>query len=130
MLEKLLADIGLTPEETKIYLFLLEAGPNTVGTLATKVAIPRPSLYGLLKKLQKKGMVVESLKNGVKLFSAEPYAKIEKVFDQQIELLENKRNLYKEMLPEIERIMPSVFLSPKFQLYEGNEGVKHVLKDM
>ena len=101
-----------------------------MGVLATKVAVPRPSLYGFLKKLQAKGMVAQSLKNGVKLFSAESPAKIETVFNQQIESLQNKKKLYKEMLPEIEKVMPSKFLSPKFQLYEGNEGVKHVLKDM
>ena len=129
-LETILSTIGLTSEETKTYLLLLETGPTTVGVLAKRMALPRPSLYGFLKRLQVRGVVTQSLKNGVKTFAAESPAKIENIFNQEIELLQNKRQLYHELLPEIEKVIPSKFLTPKFQLYEGKEGVKHVLKDM
>jgi hypothetical protein len=34
------------------------------------------------------------------------------------------------LLPSLEKIIPSKFINPKFQLFEGKEGVQHVLEDM
>jgi len=130
MLNNILSGLGLTTEETNTYVLLLELGPTTVGNLAQKMGKPRPSLYGFLKRLQEKGMVVQSLKFGTKTFLAEPPEKITLLFKQKIEDLENKQKLYNNILPELEKTIPSKFLNPKFQLYEGENGLKHVLKDM
>lgn len=130
MLDNILAALGLTEEETKTYVLLLETGPSTVSVLAAKMGKPRPSLYGFLKRLQEKGMVAQSSKFGVRIFLAEPPQKINLLFQQRIEELESKQSLYKKLIPELEGGAPPKPLNPKFQLYEGENGLKHVLKDM
>lgn len=117
-------------KEVETYLLLLEVGPITASNLAKKLNIPRSSLYGFLKRLQDKGLVAQSIKLGVKTFSAEPPEKIHLLFEQELEDLQNKQKQYKDLLPELKKHQPSKFISPKFQLFEGEEGVKHILKDM
>ncbi len=128
MINKLLSKLGLSDEEIKTYLFVLESGEQTAGLMAQRLGFPRPSLYGFLKKLMERGLILESVKNGVKTFTATPAEKINLIFDQQIEELKNNKKQFEEMLPEIVKGSGKM-LSPKFQLFEGRENVQHVIKD-
>lgn len=130
MLERLLTSLGFTPEETRTYLLLLETGPTTVGVLAKKTGTPRPSLYGFLRNLHKKGLVSQSQQEGVQTFAAESPAKLNTIFEQRIEDLEYNRAQFVEVLPDLEKRIPFGLLQPRFQLFEGEHGVQHVLKDM
>lgn len=130
MLTNILAGLDLKEEEVETYVLLLEIGPSTVSQLAKKMGKPRPSLYGFLKRLQEKGIVTQSLKLGVRTYLAESPEKISLLFRQKIEDLEDKQKRYQQLLPQLGKTLASKFLNPKFQLYEGEEGVKHILKDM
>ncbi len=130
MINNILTTLKLTDEEIKTYWLLVETGESTAGNLAKKIGIPRPSLYGFLKRIQDKGMITQSMKCGVKTFIAEPPEKIGLLLQQQIEQLQNQQKLYQQLLPELKKHRPSKFLTPKFQLFEGVEGVQNALKDM
>ncbi len=131
MLEEILTNLELDADEIKTYLTLLESGPITAGVLAKKMAVPRPSLYGFLERLHQRGLVSEQLNfESVKVFAAEPPEKVSMLFDQQIEHLQKQQHLYKDFLPELLKTRATKYLSPKFQLFEGQDGVRHVLKDM
>lgn len=130
MLNELFAALDLSEEETKTYTLLLEMGPTTATKLSEKLGKPRPSLYGFLKRLQDKGMVTQSLKLGVRIFSAEPPAKIDILFKQRIAELSDKQIKFQELLPDLEKKIPSKLLTPKFQIYEGPAGLQRVLQDM
>ena len=128
MIDKTLEKLGLRDEEAKTFIFLLENGEQTAGNLAKKTGLSRPSLYGFLKKLQKNGLVVESQKNGVKTFHASSKEKIQAVLGEQIEELEKGKSDIEKMFAELGK--GTLTTSPKFQFFEGIEGVQHVLKDM
>jgi len=128
MIEKTLEKLGLRDEEIKTFIFLLENGEQTAGNLAKKTGLSRPSLYGFLKKLQKKGLVIESLKNGVKTFQTSSKEKIQAVLDEQIKGLEKGKSDIEKVFAEIGK--GALATSPKFQFFEGKDGVQHVLKDL
>lgn len=130
MLETSFSALGLNEEETTTYLSLLETGPITVGALSHKLGKPRPSLYGFLKRLQDKGLVTQSSKAGVRTYLAEAPEKVGLLFQKKLDDLSREHHAYQEMLPSLLKKIPSAFLSPKFQLYEGAEGLQFVLKDM
>mgnify|MGYP001580181198 CR=1 FL=1 len=130
MLNDILSNLGITEEEAKAYVLLLEMGSATVSQLAQKMGKPRPSLYGFLKRLQAKGLVTQSMKMSVRTFAAEQPLKISLLLKQKAEDMAEKHKSFQNLLPELEKTIPSKFLSPKFQLYEGEEGLKHVLRDM
>lgn len=131
MIEDLLNPLGINAEMTKIYLALLETGSITAGDLAKRLGMPRPSLYGHLEKLHGVGMVAQSVNaSGVKTFTAEPPEKISLLFNQKIEYLNDAREHYSNAVTSLQQQFPTTLLRPKFQLFEGEEGVRHVLKDM
>lgn len=53
-LELLLISSGLTKKETKIYLFLLEKGPNKALKIFRDLKMKKGNTYALLEKLTKK----------------------------------------------------------------------------
>jgi HTH-type transcriptional regulator, sugar sensing transcriptional regulator len=128
MIDKTLERLGLRDEEIKTFLFLLENGEQTAGNLAKKTGLSRPSLYGFLQKLQKSGLVVESQKNGVKIFHAVSQEKVQAVLDEQIIELEKGKLDIVKLFSEIQK--GENIISPKFQLFDGKEGLQQILKDM
>ncbi len=129
MLSQKLINIGIKEDEIKTFLFLLENGEQVAGKIATKTGLSRPSLYGYLKNLQEKGLVFQSQKDGIKTFSAAPQEKIEMVLDEKIkEMTEVKSSIMKAFL-EIQKGGKSSS-TPRFQIFEGKEEVKNILRDI
>jgi len=52
-----LKHIGLSNNEAKVYLAMLELGPSPVLDIAAKAAINRPTTYVQIELLKKKGLV-------------------------------------------------------------------------
>ena len=130
MLNTLLSVLNLDEDEVKTYLLLLETGPITVGDLAKKLAVPRSSLYGFLKRLQDRNLVIQSIKYNIKTFAAESPEKINLLFNQKKEELQKSQQLYQEILPELKKHQPSKFLPPRIQWFEGQEGMQNQIKDL
>ncbi len=70
MLEKNLEEYGLSKNEAKVYLALLELGLVNVGEISKKSKIYRTNIYDALNSLIKKGLVGYVAKNNVKQFEA------------------------------------------------------------
>lgn len=128
-LNDILVALGFDKDEIRTYSVLLEHGPTTAGALAKKLGIVRSSLYGMLRRLQDGGLVIQSLKAGVKIFVAEEPEKISLLFDQKIGALQEKQELYKAILPTLRAKRAVDLLKPTFQFFEGEEGMRNVLKD-
>ncbi len=129
-MDTILASLGISPEESRIYLYLLDSKEVSASAVARSLGIPRPSIYGLLKKLSEKGLMKESQRNGIKVFSAEQPEKINLLFEKQKELLVSNQDAYKKLLPELQKKETIRFNNPKLQLFEGTEGLKKILNDM
>ena len=118
-----------TRDEIKVFLFLLENGEQTAGKIAVKTGLSRPSLYGFLKNLQEVGLVTQSQINGVKAFSTSSQEKIEIVLDEKIkEITDAKSSILKTFL-EIQKGQKPTSV-PRFQILEGKEEVKNILRDI
>lgn len=129
MIDALLSKLGFNDGEIKTYLFVLESGEQTAGFIAQRLGLPRPSIYGFLERLISKGLIIESKKNSVKTFTASPVEKIGQIFDQEIDDLRSNKNNFNKILPELIKGQGKTF-TPKFQLFEGKENVKNIIKDV
>ena len=58
-LTEILTTLDLDSSESSCYIFLLKNGATSVGKLSRKIGIPRSSLYGVLDRLGKRGLVGE-----------------------------------------------------------------------
>lgn len=122
--------LGFAAEEIRTYSALLEHGAITAGALSKKSGIVRSSLYGILKRLQDGGLITQTLQGGVKVFIAKEPEIISQLFEQKIDELQYKRELYQTILPTLRAKRPFNLLKPTFQLFEGEEGMRNILKDM
>jgi sugar-specific transcriptional regulator TrmB len=93
MHEEVLKDMGLGINESKVYLALIELGRSTVGNISKKCKVHRTNVYDSLRKLESKGIVVASEKDGTKCFDAkDPH--------ELINLLKKKEEKLKQILPQ------------------------------
>lgn len=129
MIDKKLASIGLKEDETKTFLFLLENPQQTAGVIAKRTGLSRPSLYGYLKNLQEKGLVLQSQRDGVKVFSATSKEKIDIVFNEYMSEITSAKNAIYDAFSEIQKgNKPTA--SPRLQIFEGKKEMQHLTRDL
>ena len=71
MLVSDLEQLGLSEEEAKVYLAVLELGGSYVSAIAKKAGIHRVSCYHTLDNLKKKGVISSFTKDNIKYFSVD-----------------------------------------------------------
>lgn len=114
--------LGLTETEGKIYMALLELGGGYVSTVARRAKLPRVNCYYTIEKLHQQGLVGVIRKGNVHYYTAEPPQKL-------VNILEEKSEYAKKILPELLSITNALALKPKIKYYEGMEGIKNIFED-
>jgi sugar-specific transcriptional regulator TrmB len=119
MKETLLMDLGLSKNESKIYISLLEIGSSSATKIADASGIHRVNVYDSVHRLKDKGLVCEVSKNGKRQYQAAPP--------------ENLRNIIKEKEIKLNKIITQLQLSndlnqntSEVQLYEGWDFIRNI----
>jgi len=129
-LKNLLTKIGLTQNESKCYLSLIEKGPLNIQELSRRTNIHRVNIYQVIDGLEVKGCVNYSVKNKYrkKVIPASPRHLVEIVNKKQRELKKVELKL-KDTLPELLGSFKHAGESPAVRFFEGLEGVKQALDE-
>lgn len=130
MINDILTALDLEEIEVKAYLTLLENGAMPGSTLGKKLGIPRSSGYAILQSLIEKGLVNQSIYQSKKHFAAENLQKVNLLFEQKVQTLQDKQRLFKKVLPSLQKKLPTKFLTPIFQIFEGKDGLQQLIKDV
>lgn len=121
-----LKQLGLSDNETKVYLAALELGQATVQELGKKSGVKRTTVYTAIDGLKEKGIISQIKKGAKTLLMAES----PEVLGQ---IAERRAQMFKESLPELKSIYNIGGEKPKVRFYEGREGYyavyKNILKD-
>lgn len=117
-----LKEFGLNEKEAKIYLALLEMGESKAHQIAKKTQIIRPTVYDILEKLSRDGLVGSYEKRKIKHYVASDPEKIKR------KLLEKQR-AFDSLLPQLKSVYNTLKAKPKISFYEGVEGIKTVFED-
>ncbi|OGM99002.1 MAG: hypothetical protein A2915_03515 [Candidatus Yanofskybacteria bacterium RIFCSPLOWO2_01_FULL_41_34] len=128
MFEKL-RHLGLSENEAKIYMAMLELGPSIVVEIARKSQINRPTSYVQIESLKKKGLVSTQIKGKKQYFMAESPDKLELLIDSEFKTLENKKSELNTFLPELLNLFNSSDQRPHVKFFEGKEGVLALQKE-
>lgn len=120
-IQKLLADVGLLPSESKVYLSTLELGPSTVQHISAKAKISRTAAYEAIELLQKRGLMTSSLLGKKRLYASEDPARI-------VSYLKAEQQRFSATLSDIERTVDTMRLlaggtRPTVKVYEGDEAL-------
>ncbi len=123
MIEKDLQFLGLSDEETKIYLTLLKFGTSPVTQIARLTKIGRVNCYHHIQKLIQKGLISQSQKSKVKQFSAEN----PRIF---LNREKERTNVAQELIPQLIALSAGSSQKPRIQLFEGKSGIRNILETM
>ncbi len=122
-LENKLRKIGLTQNETKVFIGLLKIGESKTGPLIKDSDVGSGRIYEILDSLIMKGLVSFVTKNNVKHYKALPLEKISSY-------IENKKHQLDLLKLDINSIIPLVNKEVNdkkgtiVEIYEGIEGIK------
>jgi len=121
--KEILKGIGLTENESEIYLILLKEGESTIYEIADHSKISRPNIYDIIKKLKEKGLVSSITKKNKKYFkSTTP--------ENLYNILKEKESNLLEILPKLKEIYETSEVKPIIEVYRGVEGLKSLMNDM
>ena len=118
-----LKNIGLTDNEAKVYLAMLELGPAPVLEIATKAGINRPTAYFQIEGLKKRGLVSAQTKGSKQLFIAESPDQLKHLIERERLLVDQKKSELEEILPDLTELFSSWEDRPTVRYYEGKEGL-------
>ncbi len=122
--------LGLTGDEAKVYLCLLE-GPMTHLQIARKSGVNRTKIYRIADQLSKIGLISETVnEEGRELAAADP-SNLEISLTTAEERLKAKRQVLKGALPVLHKIYRSSGTLSELDFavnsYEGIDGFKQML---
>ena len=124
-LKQILGELGLSANESAIYLFLLSRGECTTGPIIKGTGIANSRVYESLRTLISRGVVTYVVAADGKHFSAADPA----VLSQQ---LEERAKRLKSALPQLRNLIPLAGVGKSLQtasaIYEGFEGFKTAFK--
>lgn len=118
---KLLKEIGLTENESKIYLFLLKNGSSTTGSIIKETNVSNSRVYESLNSLTTKGLVSYTIqKNGKHFEATDPKMLLERE--------EERKKKIDSLLPELVKMQGKGDKETVSAIYEGFGGFKTAFK--
>ncbi len=117
-----LEEVGLTKNEVKVYLRLLQRGPAPAGKVAEKLDVHRPNVYDALEKLVARGLVTYVFQDEKKIFQAANPEALHAV-------LEEKQIQLKKLIPELKTHAALAETKARAHIFEGNAGIKAMTDD-
>ena len=120
MITEVLKDIGLSGNETKIYLALLDLGPSLMGELCGKTKIHRRNVYDSIEMLKDKGFVSSTIINNRNVFEAVNPERI-------LQMIDEKKASVESILPEL--LVRRNDRQADVRVYTGLNGRKIIFED-
>ena len=121
---KSLQAIGLTKNESTIYLALLKIGTSKSGDILHTSGLNSGKIYEILDSLNKKGLVSESIVNKVRHFTAAPPKQLLEYLEQKKANINQEETLIKKEIPELEKLRETTLKEPLATTYLGLRGLK------
>jgi HTH-type transcriptional regulator, sugar sensing transcriptional regulator len=117
-----LKQAGLTDNESKVYLGLIDLGPCLAGEIARKTGLHRRTVYDTTEMLIQKGLVGYILKNNRRLFQASDPRRL-------LEIIKEKQDLLSPIVSGLSEKYFKTKEKEETNFYKGKEGLKTVFED-
>ncbi len=123
MYEEQFKELGLTENEIRIYLLLLEKGIMNPSEISQKLGLHRGYVYDALERMQEKEVVNSILKDNKKFFQATNPENL-------VELLQLRLENFREIIPHLKKLIGFKKEETKVELHRGRRVYRTLLKDM
>ncbi|MEK7546261.1 MAG: MarR family transcriptional regulator [Patescibacteria group bacterium] len=122
--QKQLEELGLSPNEVRVYLASLELGAATVLQIAAKSAVVRPTAHVVVGALVKRGLMSSHTRGKKQYIQAErPEVLMRVLEDEKRKILANEGRL-KALMPKLHALISIVGARPEVHYYEDHEGLQ------
>ncbi|MEK7649300.1 MAG: helix-turn-helix domain-containing protein [Patescibacteria group bacterium] len=123
MYSELFEELGLTPNEAKIYESLVGAAELPVSQISIKAGVHRRNVYDALNRLLDKGLVFQIFQKGENVYRAVHPQKL-------LEVLREKEKKLQRVLPSLSTQYNAVPPREAAYIYKGIEGYKNYRRDL
>ncbi len=126
-----LTSLGLTSQQSSLYLKLLELGPSSVGNITKHLSIARISCYDTLNRLISRGLVSYINTRGAKLYQATPPQSLLDIAKEHQLAATQQTKTIEHLLPQLQKIQHRT--SPdetNATIYKTKQGMKSIFELM
>ncbi|MFA5967003.1 MAG: helix-turn-helix domain-containing protein [Patescibacteria group bacterium] len=120
--ETTLHNLGLSPNEAKVYLAALEMGTASAQDISHKAGVIRTTGYSILERLAIRNFVYKTKQKNKTRYVAESPKNLVHRFEHYQKELTNS-------LPELQAIYNKSQIKPKIVFYEGKSGIEEIYAD-
>lgn len=118
-----LSSIGLSDNESRVYLALLSLGSATVLKIARASGIKRTTVYSVIDSLIHKGLVYKEVKGFKNFYTSEDPHVLERLLDE-------RRRELKDILPEFSALYNFHEKESSIRYYASLEGIKNIYEQI
>ncbi|MBW2990041.1 hypothetical protein KY358_07035, partial [Candidatus Woesearchaeota archaeon] len=130
MEESILVKAGLTLNESRIYMMLLQLGESPASDISKKANISRPHIYDSISRLQDKGLVSYIIRNNKKYFKAADPKELFSYLENRKRGIEDNEKSISAILPSLLKLKAARKKKPEIEVYAGRPGFKSVFNDI
>lgn len=125
-----LESVGLSGNEVKVYLALLDLGSALAGEITKKSGVNRTNVYDTLNRLTERGLVSYVIKANRKYFEAANPDRLIKYLDEKEQEIKNKKDLIASILQELENKRKLSREPQESTIYKSRKGLKSVAEEV
>lgn len=135
MIESFLQTLGLTDNETRVYLYLLTHGESIASIISKRLGIKRASVYQVLESLEAKEIIVHFSKNNVAHFdSVDPADDLVGLCQQRVYQMQRLQQKAEVLKGEFKKLrekgkMPTLEIRGKIKYFQGLEAVTQLIDE-
>jgi len=121
---ELLSKIGLTGQESKVYLALLTLEEAQTGILCKKTGIASSNIYNVLEALLDKGLISYRVQNNIRVYMPSDPEMLNELFIEKQKKLEQERKEIKALVSKLKVKREQESPQYNYKYYEGVPGIK------
>lgn len=129
-LYSIFTQFNLDEKEIGAFLELVKIGASPVSKWARHAKVNRTSMYVMLERLLKTGLVSTFIHNNVQYVQPIAVSKITTLLDQRQRAIETTKSIFNNELPELLALEKINAVLPKVQFYEGRLRVEAMYEEV
>lgn len=123
-----LISLGLSLNESRIYLILVECGKLSAYAIAKRTKLPRSTVYSVLGTLEEKSLIRQEQVRGVFAYRVDNPEDLFSLLEREERMLTERRKTAKVVVQELcQRFKSKSYQPPRLEFYEGKERVEKFL---
>jgi sugar-specific transcriptional regulator TrmB len=130
MMKEELQKIGLSENESKVYLALLKAGLTNAGVIIKSTKLHRNIVYDNLDRLIDKGLVSFVIMKNIKHFEVTSSKELKEYVEKRKQQILEEEKIVRDILPQIDSMRLSRERKQDAAVFNGKRGLKTILEEI